>query len=50
MPHFASLRGREREILVLRCDDGQTWQEHVAPPGVDEADILAVVKATFEGR
>jgi ankyrin len=28
VPHFASLRGREREIVILRSDDGQHWKEH----------------------
>ncbi|CAD6190703.1 unnamed protein product [Caenorhabditis auriculariae] len=28
VPHFASLRDREREIVILRSDDGQHWREH----------------------
>ncbi|KAI8521763.1 Ankyrin-2 [Branchiostoma belcheri] len=28
LPHFASLRGREREIVVLRSDSGENWREH----------------------
>ena len=28
IPHFASVRGGERELIVLRCDDGETWREH----------------------
>uniref|UniRef100_UPI00358E28FC ankyrin-3-like isoform X3 n=1 Tax=Myxine glutinosa TaxID=7769 RepID=UPI00358E28FC len=28
IPHFASLRGRERELVVLRSTDGTTWREH----------------------
>lgn len=28
VPHFAALRGREREIVILRSDDGQHWKEH----------------------
>ncbi|XP_075921650.1 uncharacterized protein LOC116940156 isoform X7 [Petromyzon marinus] len=28
IPHFASLRGRERELVVLRSGDGKTWKEH----------------------
>ena len=23
VPHFASVRGGERELIVLRCDDGK---------------------------
>ena len=28
VPHFASLRDGERELIVLRSDDAETWQEH----------------------
>lgn len=28
VPHFASLRGKEREIVILRSDNGETWREH----------------------
>lgn len=28
VPHFASLRGKEREIVILRSDNGTTWREH----------------------
>ncbi|XP_071954021.1 uncharacterized protein [Antedon mediterranea] len=28
VPHFASLRNGEREIVVLRSDTGDTWKEH----------------------
>uniref|UniRef100_A0A183A7V9 ZU5 domain-containing protein n=1 Tax=Echinostoma caproni TaxID=27848 RepID=A0A183A7V9_9TREM len=28
VPHIASLRGREREIIVLRSETGNTWKEH----------------------
>lgn len=28
IPHFASLRGREREVVILRSDDGEHWKEH----------------------
>ena len=30
IPHFASLATAEREIIVLRSDDGETWYEHVS--------------------
>jgi len=36
IPHFASLRHREREIIVLRSDNGEKWTEH-ANPTTDEA-------------
>ena len=28
VPHFASLRGKEREIVILRSDNGENWKEH----------------------
>ncbi|XP_033644203.1 titin-like isoform X27 [Asterias rubens] len=28
VPHFASLRGKEREIVILRSEKGDTWKEH----------------------
>lgn len=28
VPHFASLRQKEREIIILRSDNGETWREH----------------------
>lgn len=28
VPHFASLRNKEREIVILRSDNGETWREH----------------------
>ena len=28
IPHYASLRGKEREILILRSDGGEKWYEH----------------------
>jgi len=31
VPHCASIRDREREVIVLRSDSGQTWREHVTP-------------------
>ncbi|XP_063542799.1 ankyrin-2-like isoform X7 [Cydia strobilella] len=28
VPHYASLRGKEREIVILRSDNGTSWREH----------------------
>ncbi|XP_078792670.1 ankyrin-2b isoform X35 [Oryzias latipes] len=28
IPHFASLRGRERELVILRSETGESWKEH----------------------
>ncbi|XP_055685331.1 ankyrin-3-like isoform X6 [Lutzomyia longipalpis] len=46
VPHFASLRGKEREIVILRSDNGETWREHT----VENADeiIHDVLNECFE--
>ena len=47
VPHFASLRGKEREIIVLRSDNGETWREHTVDASKDAInDVLA---ESFEG-
>ncbi|KAK6494012.1 ankyrin-2-like [Huso huso] len=28
IPHFAALRGKERELVVLRSETGESWKEH----------------------
>lgn len=28
IPHFAALRGSERELVVLRSETGESWREH----------------------
>ncbi|XP_058648993.1 ankyrin-3 isoform X35 [Onychostoma macrolepis] len=28
IPHFGSLRGTERELIMLRSENGETWKEH----------------------
>lgn len=28
IPHFGSMRAKERELIVLRSDNGDTWREH----------------------
>ncbi|XP_060795564.1 ankyrin-3 isoform X8 [Neoarius graeffei] len=28
IPHFGSMRGKERELIILRSDNGETWKEH----------------------
>ncbi|XP_055085359.1 ankyrin-3-like isoform X4 [Periophthalmus magnuspinnatus] len=29
IPHFGSLRGQERELILLRSENGETWKEHL---------------------
>ena len=35
VPHFASLRGKEREMTILRSDNGETWHEHTMDASED---------------
>lgn len=46
VPHFASLRDKEREIIILRSDNGETWREHTLFDS-DEA-IQDVLNDSFE--
>lgn len=48
VPHFASLRGQEREIIILRSDNGRSWSEHTAPPFDDIEPTLQ--NALLTGR
>ncbi|KAJ8982139.1 hypothetical protein NQ317_011285 [Molorchus minor] len=35
VPHFAALRGKEREIVILRSDNGESWKEHTVDASED---------------
>lgn len=48
VPHFASLRGKEREITILRSDNGETWREHSLE--ASEEAIQEVLNESFEGE
>ena len=48
IPHFASLRGREREIVILRSDNGETWHEHSMD--ASEEAIHEALNGSFEGE
>lgn len=48
IPHFASLRGNEREIQVLRSDDGKKWEEHNLKPTDDV--VFRAVNGSFDGE
>ncbi|XP_062706438.1 ankyrin-3 isoform X8 [Aedes albopictus] len=47
VPHFASLREKEREIIILRSDNGETWREHTLYDS--EEAIHDVLNDTFKG-
>ena len=46
VPHFASLRGREREIVILRSDNGETWKEHTLEATEDA--VQEVLQESFD--
>ena len=48
VPHFASLRGKEREIVILRSDNGKEWREHTAEATEDA--INEALNGSFEGE
>ena len=48
VPHFASLRGREREITVLRSDDGESWREHTMDLPADR--IQEILKTSLKSE
>ncbi|XP_035982763.1 ankyrin-3 isoform X4 [Fundulus heteroclitus] len=42
IPHFGSMRGKERELIVLRSDNGDTWKEHQFDTSPEDlAELLA---------
>nr|CAH8861327.1 unnamed protein product [Trichobilharzia regenti] len=47
IPHFASLRGRQRELVVLRSDNAETWREH-SLEATDQA-VQSAVGQSFDG-
>ncbi|XP_066576958.1 ankyrin-3 isoform X26 [Amia ocellicauda] len=40
IPHFAALRGRERELVVLRSETGESWKEHHCEHTEDELNEI----------
>ena len=46
VPHFASLRGKEREIVILRSDNGETWREHTLEATEDA--VQEVLQESFD--
>ncbi|XP_055922516.1 ankyrin-3 isoform X2 [Eupeodes corollae] len=48
VPHFGSLRDKEREIIILRSDNGETWREHTLYDS--EEAVRDVLNETFESN
>ncbi|XP_072314635.1 ankyrin-2b isoform X8 [Eucyclogobius newberryi] len=36
IPHFAALRGKERELVILRSETGENWKEHQCEHTLEE--------------
>ncbi|CDQ71306.1 unnamed protein product [Oncorhynchus mykiss] len=47
IPHFGSMRGKERELIVLRSDNGDTWKEHQYD--CHPSDITDILNGMDEG-
>nr|XP_033466473.1 ankyrin-3-like isoform X7 [Epinephelus lanceolatus] len=40
IPHFGSMRGQERELIMLRSENGETWKEHLYDYKTDDLNQL----------
>ncbi|XP_041671248.1 ankyrin-3-like isoform X23 [Cheilinus undulatus] len=40
IPHFGSMRGQERELILLRSENGETWKEHLYDYKTDDLKQL----------
>nr|XP_046232773.1 ankyrin-3-like isoform X6 [Scatophagus argus] len=40
IPHFGSMRGQERELILLRSENGETWKEHLYDYKTDDLNQL----------
>lgn len=48
IPHFGSMRGKERELIVLRSDNGDTWKEHQSDARPE--DLTDLLTGMDEGK
>lgn len=48
IPHFGSMRGQERELILLRSENGETWKEHVYDCKTD--DLIQLLNGMDEGE
>lgn len=48
IPHFGSMRGKERELIVLRSDNGDTWKEHQFD--ISPEDLTELITGMDEGK
>ncbi|XP_062334483.1 ankyrin-2-like isoform X2 [Osmerus eperlanus] len=40
IPHFAALRGTERELVILRSETGESWREHHCEHTEEELNLI----------
>lgn len=48
IPHFGSLRGKERELIMLRSENGETWKEHHYD--CKSQDLIELINGMDEGK
>lgn len=48
IPHFGSMRGKERELIVLRSDNGDMWKEHQSD--ARQEDLFELLAGMDEGK
>lgn len=48
IPHFAALRGKERELVILRSETGESWKEHHCE--YTEEELNQILNGTDEGE
>ena len=48
IPHFASLRGKEREIKIMRSTNGDKWEEH--PIVATDDAVQKALSESMEGN
>lgn len=47
IPHFGSMRGQERELIILRSENGESWKEHLYDCKTD--DLIQLLAGMDEG-
>lgn len=48
IPHFGSMRGQERELILLRSENGESWKEHLYD--YKSEDLSHLLSGMDEGR
>ena len=48
IPHFAALRGKERELVIMRSETGESWKAH--PCEHTEEELNQILNGMDEGE